>query len=168
MAENGPFGTPFLTPKIPPEKFMWVRKASDTFNFLRHVMRAILSVRPKCSHRCVSLKETPLKTRANPQAHNQKVSRANVYENEMVETYRDLNCSGASLSGSFFCVLSQEMRHINFFLGAQNGVFRVGAKKFMLKKFMCLFLSPMESIQYRTGVWKCHRSPSPEPRPSTG
>ena len=38
-----------------------VRKAPDTFNFLRHVMRAIWSVRPKCSHRCVSLKETPLK-----------------------------------------------------------------------------------------------------------
>ena len=34
------------------------RKAPGTFNFLRHVMRAILSVRPKCSHRCVSLKET--------------------------------------------------------------------------------------------------------------
>ena len=39
----------------------YLRKAPDTFNFLRHVMRAILSVRPKCSHRCVSLKETPLK-----------------------------------------------------------------------------------------------------------
>ena len=39
----------------------------------------------------------------------------------------------------FFCVLSQEMRHINFFLGAQIGVFWVGAKKFMLKKFMCFF-----------------------------
>ena len=38
-----------------------LRKAPDTFNFLRHVMRAILSVRPKCSHRCVSLKETALK-----------------------------------------------------------------------------------------------------------
>ena len=37
------------------------RKVPDTFNFLRHVMRAFLSVRPKCSHRCVSLKETPLK-----------------------------------------------------------------------------------------------------------
>ena len=33
-------------------------KASDTFKFLRHVMRAILSVRPKCSHRCVSVKES--------------------------------------------------------------------------------------------------------------
>ena len=32
-----------------------------------------------------------------------------------------------------------EMRHINFFLGTQNGVFWVGAKKFMLKKFMCFF-----------------------------
>ena len=37
------------------------RRAPDPFNFLRHVMRAIWSVRPKCSHRCVSLKETPLK-----------------------------------------------------------------------------------------------------------
>ena len=38
-----------------------LRKAPDTFYFLRHVMRAIWSVRPKCSHRCVSLKETSLK-----------------------------------------------------------------------------------------------------------
>ena len=35
------------------------RDALDSFTFLRHVMRAILSVRPKCSHRCTSLKETP-------------------------------------------------------------------------------------------------------------
>ena len=41
--------------------FYSIRKALDTFKFLRHVMRAILSVRPKRSHRCVSLKETPLK-----------------------------------------------------------------------------------------------------------
>ena len=38
-----------------------LRKAYDTFNFLRHVMRAILSVRPKFSHRCVSLKKCPLR-----------------------------------------------------------------------------------------------------------
>ena len=38
-----------------------VREEPDTFNFWRHVMRAILPVRPKCSHRCVSLKESPLK-----------------------------------------------------------------------------------------------------------
>ena len=37
------------------------RKAVDTFKSLRHVMRAVLSVRPKCSHRCVSRKETTLK-----------------------------------------------------------------------------------------------------------
>ena len=24
MAENGPFGTSFLAPKMPPEKFMWI------------------------------------------------------------------------------------------------------------------------------------------------
>ena len=38
-----------------------IREAPGTFNFLRYVMRATRSVRPKCSHRCVSLKETPLK-----------------------------------------------------------------------------------------------------------
>ena len=32
----------------------WKATKSDTFYFLRHVMRAVLSVRPKCSHRCVS------------------------------------------------------------------------------------------------------------------
>ena len=32
------------------------REAPDTFNFLRHVMRAILSVRPKWSHRRICLK----------------------------------------------------------------------------------------------------------------
>ena len=46
-----------------------------------------------------------------------------------------------SLCGSLFCVLSKEMRHINFFLGAQDGAFWVGGggKMFMLKKFMCFF-----------------------------
>ena len=38
-----------------------IRKAPGTFKCLRRVARAILSVRPKCSHRCVSLKESPLK-----------------------------------------------------------------------------------------------------------
>ena len=33
------------------------RKAPGTFKLLRHIMRALLSVRPKCSHRCVSLKD---------------------------------------------------------------------------------------------------------------
>ena len=37
------------------------KKAPDMFKFLRDVMGAILSARPKCSHRCVSRKETPLK-----------------------------------------------------------------------------------------------------------
>ena len=37
------------------------RDAPDMFKFLRHVMRSILSVRPKCSHRRASVKETPLK-----------------------------------------------------------------------------------------------------------
>ena len=43
-----------------PSEFPQIRKAPDTFQFLRHVVRAILSVRPNCSHRCASLKESPL------------------------------------------------------------------------------------------------------------
>ena len=43
----------------------------------------------------------PFKTCANPQAHDLLLSRANRYENEMVSTYRDLNCSGASPRISF-------------------------------------------------------------------
>ena len=61
-----------------------VRKAPDTLNFLRHAMRAIWSVRPKCSHRCALSDGNPFKTCANPQAHNQKLSRANRYEKQMV------------------------------------------------------------------------------------
>ena len=61
MGKNGPENSP------PPRKWklgpisMFFREAPDTFNFLRHVMRAIWSARAKCSHRCVSLKETLLK-----------------------------------------------------------------------------------------------------------
>ena len=43
------------------KKSLFVRKAPDTFKFLSHVMRAIWPAQPKCSHRCVSLKETSLK-----------------------------------------------------------------------------------------------------------
>ena len=85
------FGKPALERAMPARKHPnmhfskgHIRKAPDTFNFLRHVMRAIWSVRPKCSHRCVSLKKTPLKPSAKPQAHKQKLSGANRYENEMV------------------------------------------------------------------------------------
>ena len=48
----------------------WRSKFSESFSLDRywsiecsslHVMRAIVSVRPKCSHRCVSLKEAPSK-----------------------------------------------------------------------------------------------------------
>ena len=64
-----------------------------------------------------------------------------------------------SLCGSLFCVLSQEMRHINSFLEARNRAFWVGGKKFMLKKFMrCdAFSSPL-LISY---ICMCHMiSPS--------
>ena len=66
MAENGPFGTPYLNQKIPPKKFTWA---------------------------------------------------------------------------PFFWVLSQKMGHMNFYLGAQNRVFWVGAKRLMLKNVYVLFPS---------------------------
>ena len=68
----------------PKATLLEIRKALDRFNFLRHVVRAILSVRPKCSRRCVSLKKFHYETCTKPQAHNQKLNRANLYENEMV------------------------------------------------------------------------------------
>ena len=40
--------------------------------------------------------EITYKTCADPQAHYQKLSQANLYENDMVSTYCDVNCSGAS------------------------------------------------------------------------
>ena len=70
MAENGLFGAPFLTPRIPPKKLMWVP-------FLR------------------------------PFPEN-------------------------------------EAHHFYFFPGAQNGVFWVGAKKFLLKKLMCEPINPRD------------------------
>ena len=40
-----------------------------------------------------------------------------------------------------FCVLSQEMRHINFFLGAQNGGVLGGGQKVYVEKVYVLFPS---------------------------
>ena len=40
-------------------EFSFLREAPEAFKFLRHVIESNLSVRPKCSHRCVSLKEFP-------------------------------------------------------------------------------------------------------------
>ena len=43
------------------------------------------------------------------------------------------------LCGSPFCVLSQEVRHINFFLGAQKGAFGGGGRKVHVEKFDVFF-----------------------------
>ena len=52
------------------EKSVWY----VPLKFLRHVMRAIWSVRPKCSHRCVS-GGISIKTCASPQAHATRISK---------------------------------------------------------------------------------------------
>ena len=72
MAENGPFGTPFLTPRIPPKKFMWV---------------------------------------------------------------------------PFLCSFPKKIRHMNFFLGAQNGGFWGGGQKVYVEKVYVLFPSPIVGLQ---------------------
>ena len=53
--------------------------------------------------------------------------------------FRPPKSSRKSLCRSLFCVLSQEMRHINIFSGGPEWGFWVGAKKFMLKKLMGFF-----------------------------
>ena len=60
-----------------------------------------------------------------------------------------------SLCGSLFCDLSQEIRHINFFLGAQKGGFWVGAKRFMLEKFMCFFRPLAENRSLKNYQTEC-------------
>ena len=55
------------------------------FKFLRHIGRAILAVRLKFSHRCVSLKESPSKTCPSLQAREQNINQANVYESKGVK-----------------------------------------------------------------------------------
>ena len=87
VAENGPFGTPFLTPKVPPKKFMWVPFLSPF----------------------------------------------------------------------------QEMRHINFFLGAQKGVFWVGAQKVYVEKVYVLFRSPTEYDRAKVPPYNGN-DPPPAPR----
>ena len=63
-------------------------------------MRAILSVRPKCSHSCASLKESPWK----PVQILQHATRTSTEQTSMRTKWfthdRDLNCSGASPSST--------------------------------------------------------------------
>ena len=66
-------------------------------------MRAILSVRPNCSHRLRLSEGNPFKTSANPQAHNQKLSRANVYENE-ISRFKLSRCISYAIDYVAFCL----------------------------------------------------------------
>ena len=85
--------------RLNPSKF---RKAPDTFNFLKHAMRAILSVRPKCSHRCVSLKKSQYIILQNRQAHNQKL-RVGSWQNGFFADF--------ILAGLFFWIFRRILIH---------------------------------------------------------
>ena len=76
----------FSGPKFPPS------------NFLRHVMRAIWSVRPKCSHRCVSLKETPLKPVQSLKHTTKDSAEQTAMRTKWFKHIAILNCSRASPS----------------------------------------------------------------------
>ena len=68
-----------------PKTLPLVRKALDTCNLLRHVMRATLLVRPKRSERSASLKQSPIKPVQILKKHTTKISTEQIlYENEMV------------------------------------------------------------------------------------
>ena len=55
----------------------------------------------------------------------------------------------------------------------QKSTAAAGVRKLPERLFYCVcvfffFFRRLKFIQYRTGVWKCHRSLSPDPSPSTG
>ena len=143
-------------------------------------MRAILSLRPKCSHRCVSLKESPLKpvlilkhatrtsteqtsmrtkgasptylairTPAWQRSHNPcrlKKSKKRAGKNNKLNFLWPKMACFPKIPPSF----PGNEAH-TFFLGPQNGGFWVGAKKFMLQKFMCFFRPPKKSLRESLG-----------------
>ena len=67
-----------------------------------------------------------------------------------------------NLCGSPFCVLSQEMRHINIFLGAEDGVFRVGGGGSWCWNILCAFLVPYFSRWEPHGLLPGFSGKSPE------
>ena len=102
---QGPLGSHHLWVRKHPAKFLpnfppffpaKLGKAPDTLKFLRQVMRAILSVRPKCSHRCASLKETPLKPVQILKHITKNSAEQTSMRTKWFKTYRDLNRSDAS------------------------------------------------------------------------
>ena len=73
----------FPVPVVHPGISIYSEKRLIHLNF-RDNVRAILSVRPKFSHRCISLQESSLNLCNSSRARDQNINRANVYENEMV------------------------------------------------------------------------------------
>ena len=78
-----------------------IGKASDTIKFLRHIMRAILSVQLKCSHRRVSHRGIPSKTCANLKSSSTRPEcqpSKPLLEQDGLNRSPFVNCSGLSLS----------------------------------------------------------------------
>ena len=101
------------------------------FKFLRHIMRAILSARPKFSHRCVSRRETPLKrveilTHATRRSTEQMSMRTKFLNMSRFKLFRRISYSskpksGKSNGGLSKCELGGQK-------GSYQGVISVGSK----------------------------------------
>ena len=60
------------------------------FKIVRDVTGAILAVRPKCSHRCVSSEEIPYEKCVNRRARDQKIISTALLLNEVSEKSREI------------------------------------------------------------------------------
>ena len=152
MAENGPFGTTFLTPQIPRKvnvgPLAYEQRRVDLATF-----RAVPA--STCGHCPQALCFTTVwDTPGKEKIAKWSSAPASILEgfNESCVVYgpekpyktgeKRQSCQIDPCLPPYwvpFLSSSQEMRHINFFLGAQNGGSWVGAKKLMLKKLLCLF-----------------------------
>ena len=137
-------------------------------------------VRYKTEHGCSGLLGLlEEQRRSKLEAYEGDISRAaaddiiNCIRHCLGPPFRQPNFRPKSLCGSPFCVLSQEMRHINFFPGPPNGGFLGGGEKFMFKKFILLSLSvpyskcllgspfcPLKPIARRLPMGSQHPSPN--------
>ena len=134
VAQNGPFGAPFLTPKFP--------RKSLCGSFFRRLRKGGWQ-------EGVGDKQTPKKNpKSSPEMcpHSPKGAQEKGDRKEP----QSLAFQGFLRANPFcpptpfpklliFAFLSQEVRHTNFFWGSKMGHFWVGgAKSFVLKKFTCV------------------------------
>ena len=155
MAENGPFRTPFSTPKIPPkslcgslfcvpsQEMIGAKKSTQTFFCTKLFGNPSGHGRPRRR----SWTSAPKNAFFCGPDDGEKLFDPKASERKGQECPREIRTEKFMFMLFF---LSQEMRHIYFFfLGAKNGGFWVGAKK-----FMCVFrplFTQLGALELRLG-----------------